>query len=158
MQELSMDFSPDESIQTLLRSAGVRRPKVDGGTPSRRAEQRVRRFGVVCNISSAKLIQQKAKQAKLREKRQRIKEKKAAAIATTKAKKATKEAEMEALLGPVDTDETRPSKRPKATSGRATTRFISRPSASPQAEVRKRTTAAQRSKKRPQTNVDAISA
>ena len=54
MQELSMDFSPDESIQTLLRSASERQPKADGGTLSRRAEQRVRQSNLVCNISSAK--------------------------------------------------------------------------------------------------------
>lgn len=153
-----MDFSPDESIQTLLRSASVRRPKVDGGTLSRRAEQRVRRSGAVCTISSANSTLQKAKQTKLRERRQKIKEKKAAAIATAKAKKATKEAETEVMPRPVDSDETRPSKRPKATSGKATTRNISQPSAFPQPEVRKRTTAAQRSKKRPQTNDGAMSA
>jgi hypothetical protein len=159
MQELSMDFSPDESIQSLLRSASVRLPKEDGGTLSRRAEQRVRRSGVVvCNISSAKSIQQKAKQAKLRERRQRIKEKKAAAITTAKAKKATKEAETEVMLRPANIDETRPSKRPKATSGKVTTGIASRPSASLQAEVRKRTKAAQRSKKQPQTNDGAMPA
>jgi len=49
-----MDFSPDESIRTLLRSASERQPKVDGGTLSRRAEQRVRRSGVICNISFTK--------------------------------------------------------------------------------------------------------
>jgi hypothetical protein len=158
MQELSMDFSPDQSIQTLLRSASAREPKVDDGTLSRRAEQRVRRLGVVWNISFAKSIQQKAKQTKLRERRQRIKEKKAAALATAKTKKATKEAETEVILRPADTDETRPSKRPKATSGRATTRITSRLSAVTQAEVRKRMKAAQRSKKRPQTNDGAMSA
>lgn len=103
-------------------------------------------------------IQQKAKQAKLKEMRQRIKEKKAASIAAAKAKKATKEAETEVMLRPTDTDETRPSKRPKPTTGRATTRIAGRPSASLQSEVRKRTTAAQRSKKRPQTNDGAMSA
>ena len=53
MQELSMDFSPDESIQTLLRLASER-PKPDGGTLSRRAIQRVRCFDIVRNRSSAK--------------------------------------------------------------------------------------------------------
>ena len=54
MQELSMNFSPDESIQTLLRPASERQPKTDGDTLSRRAEQRVRRADITCNISSAK--------------------------------------------------------------------------------------------------------
>ncbi len=99
-------------------------------------------------------IQQKAKQAKLKERRQRIKEKKA----TAKAKKAAKEAGTEVMPRPADTDETRPSKYFKANSGRVTTRITSRPSASPQAEVRKRTKATQRSKKQPQTNDGAMSA
>ncbi|KAI9461582.1 hypothetical protein BJY52DRAFT_1185404 [Lactarius psammicola] len=137
--QLSMDFSPDESIRTLLRSASEKRPKADGGTLSRRAEQR------------------KAKQAKLKERRHRIKEKKAASIAVAKAKKATKEA-AEVMPRPANTDERRPSKRLKANSGKATTRITSRPNASPQAEVRKRTKAAQRSKKQPQTNDGAMSA
>ncbi|KAH9003029.1 hypothetical protein EDB86DRAFT_3100232 [Lactarius hatsudake] len=135
MQELSMDFSPDESIRKLLRSASESRPKVDEGTLSRRAEQR------------------KAKQAKLKERRQRIKEKKAA----VKVKKASKETETEVMPRPTDTDETRPSKRLKASSGRVTMRTTSRPSASPQAEVRKRTQAAQRSKKQPRTDDGAMS-
>jgi len=136
-----MEFSPEESIQTLLRSATESRPKIDGGTLSRRAEQR------------------KAKQAKLKERRQRIKEKKKAAMAITKAKKAIKEAETEVVLRPVDADETsRPSKRIKATSGKATARITSRPSASPQAEVKKRIKVPQRSKKRSQTDVGTTSA
>ena len=53
MQELSMEFSPDESIQTLLRSTTESLPKTDGGTLSRRAELRVRPSDIVCNTSSA---------------------------------------------------------------------------------------------------------
>jgi hypothetical protein len=53
MQELSMDFSPDESIQTLLRLASESQPKTDGGTLSRRAEQRVRWSDIVRNIRSS---------------------------------------------------------------------------------------------------------
>ncbi|KAH9063893.1 hypothetical protein EDB87DRAFT_1575210 [Lactarius vividus] len=136
MQELSMDFSPDESIRKLLGSASESRPKVNEGTLSRRAEQR------------------KAKQAKLKERRQRIKEKKAA----VKAKKAFKETEMEAMPRPTDTDETRPKKRLKANSGRVTMRTTGPPSASPQAEGRKRTNAAQRNKKQPRTEDGAMSA
>ncbi|KAI9439925.1 hypothetical protein H4582DRAFT_1943990 [Lactarius indigo] len=135
MQELSMDFSPDETIRTLLRSASESRPKIDGGTLSHRAEQR------------------KAKQAKLKERRQRIKEKKAAA----KTKKASKEAETRVVPPPTDTDETRLSKRLKANPGRATMRTTSQPSASPQAEVGKRIKAAQRSKKQPRTDDGAMS-
>ncbi|KAH9068453.1 hypothetical protein EDB83DRAFT_2518796 [Lactarius deliciosus] len=135
MQELSMDFSPDESIRKLLRSASESWPKVDEGTLSRRAEQR------------------KAKQAKLKERRQRIKEKKAA----VKAKKASKETETEVRPRPTDPDGTRPSKRLKANSGRVTMRTTSRPSASPQAEVKKRTKVAQRSKKQPRTDDGAMS-
>ncbi|KAH9178128.1 hypothetical protein EDB89DRAFT_1146889 [Lactarius sanguifluus] len=134
MQELSMDFSPDESIRKLLRSASESRPKVDEGTLSRRAEQR------------------KAKQAKLKERRQRIKEKKAA----VKAKKASRETETEVMPRPTDTDETRPSKRLKTNSGRVTMRTTSRRSAS-QVEVRKRIKAAQGSKKQPRTDDGAMS-
>lgn len=123
MQELSMDFSPDESIQTLLRSASERLPKADDGTLSRRAEQR------------------KAKQAKLKERRQRVKEKKAASIANAKAKKAAKEAGTEVVLRPADTNETRPSKRLRATSHIAATKIANQPSASPRTNVRKRTKA-----------------
>ena len=69
-------------------------------------------------------------------------------MAIAKAKKVVKEAKTEVTLRPADTDETsRPVKRLKATSGTATTRITSRPSASPQAEVRKRIKVAQRSKK-----------
>ncbi|KAF8273280.1 hypothetical protein EI94DRAFT_1826302 [Lactarius quietus] len=140
MRELSMDFSPDESIGTLLRSAGENPPKTDGGALSHRAEQR------------------KAKQAKWKERRQRTKEKKAASMTKARAKEAEKEAEKEVVLRPPDISEMpAPSKRLKATSGGATARTTSRPSASPQAEVRKRTKVAQRSKKRPQTIDGAVS-
>jgi hypothetical protein len=87
----------------------------------------------------------------LKERRQRIKEKKAASIANAKAKKAVKETETEVVLRPADTDDApRPPKRLKATSGRATTKTTSRPTA-------EQTKAAQRRKKRPQTNDDAVS-
>ena len=90
----------------------------------------------------------------MRERRQRIKEKKAAA----KAKKAIKEAKTEVVLRFADTSKTPPPlKYRKATSGRATTGITSRPSASPQAEVRKRIKVAQRTKKRPRTNDGAMS-
>jgi hypothetical protein len=104
-------------------------------------------------ISPAR-VQQQAKQAKLKERRQRIKEKKAASIANAKAKKAIKETETEVVLRPPDTDDaSRPPKRLKGTSGRATTKTTSRPIT----EVKKKTKAAQRSEKRPQANNDTIS-
>ena len=90
----------------------------------------------------------------MKEKRQRIKEKKAASIAIAKAKKAVKETETKVVLRPADNDEAPlPPKRLEANSGRSTTRTTSR---RPIAEVRKQIKAAQ-SKKRSQKNVDAMS-
>ena len=100
-------------------------------------------------------IQQQAKQAKLKERRQRIKEKKAASMAIAKAKKVVKETETKVVVRPADNDEAPlPPKRLKANSGRDTTKTTSR---RPIAEVRKQTKAAQRIKERPQKNVDAMS-
>ena len=100
-------------------------------------------------------IQQQAKQAKLKERRQRIKEKKAASMAIAKAKKVVKETETKVVVRPADNDEAPlPPKRLKANSGRDTTKTTSR---RPIAEVRKQIKAAQRIKERPQKNVDAMS-
>src|SRR6266404_5735066 len=82
-------------------------------------------------------IQQKAKQAKLKERRQRTKEKKAAAIGIAKAKEDAKVAEMEVVQPPADADEPRPSKRLKATSNNATMGVINQPNKFPQARSRK---------------------
>jgi len=73
MQELAMKFSPDEDIQSVLaKSATDAQPKAGSETLSLRAQKRI------------------AKQAKLKERRKKTKEKKAIAIANTNAKKATK--------------------------------------------------------------------
>jgi hypothetical protein len=44
MQELAMEFSPEDDIQNVLaKSATEAQPKADGAILSRRAEKRVRR-------------------------------------------------------------------------------------------------------------------
>ena len=44
IQELAIEFSPDEDIRSVLaKSVAETQPDVDGGTLSRRAEKRVRR-------------------------------------------------------------------------------------------------------------------
>ncbi|KAI0280833.1 hypothetical protein BGY98DRAFT_295205 [Russula aff. rugulosa BPL654] len=71
MQELAMKFRPDEDIRTVLaKSSTDTQPKGGSETLSLRAQKRM------------------AKQAKLKEKRKKIKEKKAIAIENANAKKA----------------------------------------------------------------------
>ncbi|KAH9994778.1 hypothetical protein BJV77DRAFT_993057, partial [Russula vinacea] len=70
MQELAMEFSPEEDIENVLaKSTTEAQPKADGAILSRRAEKR------------------KTKQAKLKERRKRFKEKKAAAMAMANARR-----------------------------------------------------------------------
>jgi len=101
IQELAMDFSPDEDIRNVLaKSVTEAQPKADGPTLSRRAEAR------------------KAKQTKLKEKRKKIKERKAIALAAAKAKKAAKTAETGPMTGHLSDSEeaTQASKRLKVES------------------------------------------
>ncbi|KAN0120719.1 hypothetical protein V8E52_003988 [Russula decolorans] len=82
MQELAMKFSPDEDIQNVLaKSATDAQPKAGSENLSLRAQKRI------------------AKQAKLKERRKKIKEKKAIAIANVNAKKATKTVGIEPKAG-----------------------------------------------------------
>jgi len=117
-----MEFSPDDDIQIVLAKSTETQPKVDNTALSRRAEERVRRHAVTYVLFLAKLLwfEQKAKQAKLKERRKKSKERKAIGIAMVKAKKAAKTAEKETTAGhPSDADEdeaTQASKRLKITS------------------------------------------
>ena len=99
-----MKFSPDEDIQNVLaKFATDAQPKAGSETLSLRAQKRVRQnalritFSVFCWIFMRN--QQIAKQENLKERRKKIKEKKAIAIANTNAKKAIKIVGMELKAG-----------------------------------------------------------
>ncbi|KAI0254983.1 hypothetical protein BJV78DRAFT_810118 [Lactifluus subvellereus] len=104
IQELAMEFNPNDDIQNLLvKLVTGTQPEGEGTTLSRRAELR------------------RAKQAKLKERRKKIKEKKAAGIAIAKAKKAAKTAKKETISEPTsDADGAAPPpKRVKVASSEA---------------------------------------
>jgi len=134
IQELAIEFSPDEDIRSVLAiSAAETQPDAVGVTLSHRAERR------------------KAKQAKLKEKRNKIKEKRVAAMATAKAKKATKTTEKleESIAGHFSDREevTRASKRIKVESSEPLRKFKNMHRTSLQTEAKRALTKTSRKDK-----------
>jgi len=137
IQELAIEFSPDEDIRSVLAiSAAETQLDTDGVTLSHRAERR------------------KAKQVKLKEKRKMIKERRAAVMAAAKAKEATKTTEKESMTGHFSDREeaTRASKRIKVESSRSLRKFKNMRPTSFQTEPRRILTKTSRKNKgTPQT-------
>ena len=115
-----MEFSPNDDVQKLLiKSATEAQPKREGTTSSRRAELRVRSDTYAFSTPLSHLrTHQRVKQGKLKEKRKKIKAKKAVGIANTKAKKAVKTTNISGSTSDVD-EVARPSKRAKIASSSA---------------------------------------
>ncbi|KAH9987310.1 hypothetical protein BJV74DRAFT_503144 [Russula compacta] len=149
IRELAMEFSPDEDIQNVLAKSATEAQSKADGTTSHRAAAR------------------KAKNAKFKERRNKIKEKKVAAIAMAKAKKATKTETMAGPLSGMD-EATQAPKRLKIASSDPSGTIKNIDPASPRAGARKILTKAGRksrytakipvhskSKRRPETNDEA---
>ena len=156
MQDLAMEFSPEEDIQNVLAKSTPGAPsKAGDATLSLRAEKKVRR-NVLCVILLMDTLAariQKAKQEKMKERRKKSKEKKAFAMAMANARKVTKTVVREGMAGsPSDMDEaTHVSKRSKVTSSDLPGEAKNVHRASPQGEARKILTKTGRRKRKETT-------